>query len=65
MDAEHVKDDLVEVLFTEDQIRARIAEMVAEIERDYAGKDLLSALSCRSPGALILALCLSTIERRR
>jgi len=41
MDAEHVKDDLVEVLFTEDQIRAKIAEMATRIEDDYAGKDLL------------------------
>jgi hypoxanthine phosphoribosyltransferase len=41
MDAEHVKDDLVDILFTEEQIQARIAEMAAQIERDYEGKDLL------------------------
>jgi hypoxanthine phosphoribosyltransferase len=41
MDAEHVKDDLVDILFTEEQIQARIAEMAAEIETDYEGKDLL------------------------
>jgi len=41
MDAEHVKDDLVEVLFTEKQIQERIGELAARIEQDYAGKDLL------------------------
>lgn len=41
MDAEHVKDDLVDILFTEEQIQARIAEMAAQIEQDYEGKDLL------------------------
>lgn len=41
MDSAHVQDDLVDVLFTEDQIQARIAEMVATIEQDYEGRDLL------------------------
>ena len=41
MDAEHVKDDLVDILFTEEQIQARIAEMAAQIEKDYEGRDLL------------------------
>ncbi|MFD1714849.1 hypoxanthine phosphoribosyltransferase [Amnibacterium flavum] len=36
-----VADDLVEVLLTEEQIQARIAEMCREIERDYAGENLL------------------------
>ncbi len=41
MDASHVENDLVNVLFTEEQIRARLAELALDIERDYAGKDLL------------------------
>jgi hypoxanthine phosphoribosyltransferase len=41
MDAEHVKDDLVDILFTEEQIQGRIAEMAAQIEKDYEGEDLL------------------------
>ena len=41
MHASDVADDLVEVLFTEEQIQARVAEMAAEIERDYEGKDLV------------------------
>ena len=41
MDATHVAGDLVEVLFTEEQIQGRLAELAAEVERDYAGEDLL------------------------
>lgn len=41
MHASDVADDLVEVLFTEEQIQARVAELAAEIERDYDGKDLV------------------------
>ncbi|UDY23841.1 hypoxanthine phosphoribosyltransferase [Nocardioides sp. Kera G14] len=41
MDAEHVKDDLANILFTEAQIQERLAEMASEIEADYEGKDLL------------------------
>ena len=41
MDAEHVKQDLVETLFTEAEIHEKIQEMARRIEADYAGKDLL------------------------
>lgn len=41
MDPEHVKDDLVNILFTEEQIQARLAEMALQIDADYAGQDLL------------------------
>jgi len=41
VDATHVAGDLVEVLFTEEQIRERLAELAAEVERDYAGEELL------------------------
>ncbi len=41
MDAADVRDDLVEVLFTESQIQGRLKELAAEIERDYEGKELL------------------------
>ncbi len=41
MDTAHVDDDLVEVLFTEKQIQDRLGELAADIERDYAGKDLI------------------------
>ncbi len=41
MDSTHVGDDLVNVLFTEAQIQARLQEMAEEIAADYEGKDLL------------------------
>jgi len=41
MDASHVENDLVNVLFTEAQIRAKLQEMADEISRDYVGHDLL------------------------
>ena len=43
MDRQHVEDDLAldQTLITEEQIQTRLAEMAAEIDRDYAGEDLL------------------------
>ena len=45
MDASDVESDLVEVLYTEAQIQARLAELAQQIDADYpqdlGGKDLL------------------------
>jgi hypoxanthine phosphoribosyltransferase len=41
VDVEDVKDDLLDVLYTEEQILQRLSELAAEVERDYAGKDVL------------------------
>lgn len=41
MDAAHVENDLVNVLYTEAQIQERIGELAQEIEAEYAGRDLL------------------------
>ena len=41
MDAKHVEDDLVNVLYSEEQIQGRLAEMAAEVEADYEGKEIL------------------------
>ena len=41
MDASHVDDDLVSVLFTEKQIQDRIAELAQQIEADYDDRDVL------------------------
>lgn len=41
MDAKDVGDDLEKVLVTEDQIKARTRELAAEIDVDYADRDLL------------------------
>lgn len=44
-----IEDDIAQVLITEDQIAARVAEMGALISRDYAGKELV--LVCILKGA--------------
>ncbi|MGN6251517.1 MAG: hypoxanthine phosphoribosyltransferase [Marmoricola sp.] len=41
MDAADIEGDLVDVLFTEQQIQERLAELAAQIEQDYAGRELL------------------------
>src|SRR3954465_14670217 len=41
MHASDLEGDLVEVLYTEAQIQARLGELAKQIEDDYAGKDLL------------------------
>ncbi|MFL6061284.1 MAG: hypoxanthine phosphoribosyltransferase [Marmoricola sp.] len=41
MDAADVESDLVNILFTEDQIQEKLRELAKSIEADYEGKDLL------------------------
>jgi hypoxanthine phosphoribosyltransferase len=41
MDADHVPSEITEVLLTEAQIQARLAEIAAQVDVDYAGRDLL------------------------
>jgi hypoxanthine phosphoribosyltransferase len=41
MESAHIESDLVSVLFTEEEIQAKLAEMAKLIEADYDGKDLL------------------------
>lgn len=41
MHLDSVRDDLAAVLFTEEQIKARLDELAGQIDRDYAGKDPL------------------------
>ena len=41
MDEKHVEGDTVNVLYTEEQIQNRLAELAAAIERDYEGKEIL------------------------
>jgi hypoxanthine phosphoribosyltransferase len=41
MDASHVEDDLVNILYTEEDIQNRLAEMAVQIEKDYEGKEIL------------------------
>jgi hypoxanthine phosphoribosyltransferase len=41
MDSADIEGDLVNVLFTEEEIQQRLAEMALRIREDYEGKDLL------------------------
>jgi hypoxanthine phosphoribosyltransferase len=41
VDTSDIEGDLTEVLFTQEQIHAKIAELCRRIEADYAGRDLL------------------------
>ena len=41
MQAIDVKDDIKNVLFTKEEINAKVAELAAHIDEDYAGKDVL------------------------
>jgi hypoxanthine phosphoribosyltransferase len=41
MDASDVESDLVNILFTEEQIHGKLDELAKQIEADYDGKDIL------------------------
>jgi hypoxanthine phosphoribosyltransferase len=41
MDEKHVEGDLVNVLYTEEQIQNRLAELASAIEADYEGEEIL------------------------
>jgi hypoxanthine phosphoribosyltransferase len=41
MDSHHIESDLVDILFTEEEIQAKLADMAKQIQADYEGKDLL------------------------
>lgn len=41
MEAHDLTNDLEEILYTQDQIQDRVEELAAEIDRDYADKDVL------------------------
>jgi hypoxanthine phosphoribosyltransferase len=41
VDAEDIKSDLLDVLYTEEEIAARLSQLAAAVERDYADKELL------------------------
>ena len=41
MDAKDIANDLDHVLHTSEQVQARVRELGQQIDRDYAGKELL------------------------
>lgn len=61
MESDHVATDLEKVLVTEAEILARLAELAAEIEADYEGKDLVivGVLGGAAPTTVDLARALN------
>jgi hypoxanthine phosphoribosyltransferase len=41
VDAAHIDSDLEKVLLTQQEIHDRLAQLAAEVERDYSGEDIL------------------------
>ncbi|RCK69191.1 hypoxanthine phosphoribosyltransferase [Desertihabitans brevis] len=41
MDAADISSDLTTVLYTEEQVHQRLAELATQIDEDYAGRDIL------------------------
>ena len=41
MDADHVPSEITEILITDEQLQRRLAEVAAQVDADYAGRDLL------------------------
>jgi len=41
VESDHISSELAHVLLTEEQIQERLRELATDIDRDYAGKDLL------------------------
>ncbi|MCS4277703.1 MULTISPECIES: hypoxanthine phosphoribosyltransferase [Mycetocola] len=41
MESSDIRNDLTEILVTEEQINTKLRELAAQIDADYAGKDLL------------------------
>ena len=41
MDASQISGDLTRILYGPDEVQRRMVELAAEVDRDYAGKDLL------------------------
>ena len=62
MDASHVEQDLVNVLFTEKQIQDRLGELARDIERDYEGQDLLIVGILRG-AVMVMADLARSLER--
>src|SRR3954453_20666816 len=62
MDVSHVEQDLVNVLFTEKQIQDRLGELARDIERDYAGHELLIVGILRG-AVMVMADLARSLER--
>ncbi len=52
-----MEDDIQEVLFTEDQIKQAVKKIGAEIDRDYAGKEIMLISVLRGSFIFVADLC--------
>ena len=50
-------EDVEQVLLTEEQIRARVAELGAQISQDYAGKELMLVCILKGANIFLADLC--------
>ena len=55
MDAADIEKDLTKTLVTEEQIEARLAELAAEIERDYEATDDLLVIGVLKGAVMVMA----------
>ena len=63
MDAADIEKDLTQTLVTEEQIEARLAEMAAEIERDYEGTEDLLVIGVLKGAVMVMADLARTFRR--
>ena len=62
MDAKHVDGELLDVLYTEEEIRQRLDELALRVERDYEGRDLL-LVGVLKGAVMVMADLARTFER--
>ena len=52
-----LEHDIQEILFSEDQLKARVAEIARQIEQDYAGKEIMLISVLRGSFIFMADLC--------
>ena len=52
-----LENDIQEILFSEEQLKARVAEIARQIETDYAGKEIMLISVLRGSFILMADLC--------
>ena len=52
-----LENDIQEILFSEDQLKARVREIAQEIQRDYAGKEIMLISVLRGSFIFMADLC--------
>ena len=54
-----LENDIQEILFTEEQLKTRVAELARQIEADYAGKEIMLISVLRGSFIFMADLCRS------